>query len=179
MRIATALTIAILWSAPFAVAQKLEFQLDSLAAKAKEKVELDFDGAMVAQAAKMNKQIAEYASAIKEVHVRHYEFAEAGKYTDDDLESIRKQTSSGSGWSRIVNVKDEKEHVEVLVQSHDGKPSGFLVIAAEPKELSVAYVVGEVPLDKVSELVNSAVKYDMKHLIPEGKGGDDKSGEKQ
>ena len=179
MRAATALTIAMILSAPFAVAQKLTIQLDSLAAKAKEKAEVDLDGATLAQAVKFNKGLGNIASAVKELHVRHYEFGEAGKYSEQDLESLHRQTGAGSGWSRVVNVKDKEDHVEILTKIADGKPAGFLLIAAEPKELSVVYVVGEIPLDQMSELVNSSIKYDMKSLLSQSKEEGPEKDEKQ
>ena len=169
MKAATAFTIAMILSAPFAVAQKLNLQFDSVAAKAKEKAEVDLDGAMLSQAAKMDKKLGGIAGSLKELHVRHYEFGEAGKYSEQDLEPLHKQIGAGSGWSHVVNVKDKSDHVEILAQVQDGKPSGFLVIAAEPKELSVVYIVGELSLDKMSELVNSSIKYDMKGLTAQKK----------
>lgn len=169
MRATTALTIAMILSAPLAVAQKLTIQLDSLAAKAKQKAEVDLDGATLAQAGKLDKSLGELAGRVKELHVRHYEFGAAGAYTEQDLEPLHKQTGAGSGWSRVVNVKDKDDHVEILVQSLDGKPAGFLVIAAEPKELSVVYLVGEVSLDKMSELIHSSIKYDLKNVVAEQK----------
>ena len=169
MKTATALTIAILMSAPFAVAQKLNLQFDSIAAKAKGKAEVDLDGATLPLAAKADKKLGALASALKEVHVRHYEFGEAGKYSEQELEPLHRQLGAGSGWSHVVNVKDKDEHVEILALVADGKPAGFLVIAAEPKELSVVYVVGELPLDQMSELVKSSIKYDMKGVLAQQK----------
>ena len=86
MKAATAFTIAMILSAPFAVAQKLNLQFDSIAAKAKEKAEVDLDGATLSLAGKADKKLGALASALKEVHVRHYEFGEAGKYSEQDLE---------------------------------------------------------------------------------------------
>ncbi|HMD71210.1 MAG TPA: DUF4252 domain-containing protein [Bryobacteraceae bacterium] len=171
MRAASAIAIAMILSAPFAVAQKLNLQFDSLAARAKEKAEVDLDGAMLSQAAKMDKKLGELAGAVKEVHVRHYEFGAAGAYSEADLEPLHKQTGAGSGWSRVVNVKDKDDHVEILAHFLDGKPAGLLVIAAEAKELSVVHIVGEIPLDKMSELVNSSIKYDMKGVLAQQKTG--------
>jgi len=165
MKTLTAIAVAVLMSAPFAVAQKLTFSFDSLAAKAKEKAEVDLDGATLGLAAKADKKIGELASGLKELHVRHYEFGQAGAYTAQDLEPLHKQLGPGSGWSHIVNVKEKDEHVEVLAHVADGKPAGFLVIAAEAKELSLIYILGEISLDKLSELVKSDIKYDMKGLM--------------
>jgi hypothetical protein len=169
MKTVTAIAIAVLMSAPFAVAQKLTFQFDSLAAKAKEKAEVDLDGATLGLAAKADKKLGQIAGALKEVHVRHYEFGAAGAYTEKDLEPLHRQTGEGSGWSHVINVKDKDEHVEILAQTADGKPAGFLIIAAEPKELSVVYILGDIPLDKLGELVNSNIKYDLKGVLAQQK----------
>ncbi len=169
MKTATAIAVAVLLSAPFAVAQKLTMQFDSLAAKAKEKAEVDLDGATLGLAAKADKKLGDVASSLKELHIRHYEFSQTGAYTEQDLEPLHKQLGAGSGWSHIVNVKEKDEHVEILAQVVDGKPAGFLVIAAEAKELSVVYILGEIPLDKLSELVNSNIKYDLKGLTAQKK----------
>ena len=47
--------------------------------------------------------------------MRHYEFDKAGAWSDKDLEPLRKQVSEGSGWSRILNVKEKNESTEVFV----------------------------------------------------------------
>lgn len=176
MRTVAALAIAIGLSAPFAVAQKLNLQFDSLAARAKEKAEVDLDSSTLALAGKMDQKFPKILGAVKEVHVRNYEFAEAGQYSAKDLDPLHKQIGEGSGWSHVVNVKEKDGHVEILLQTVDGKPAGFLVIAAEPKELSVVYILGDIPLDKLSEVVNSSIKYDLKSMLsqpkPEAPGND-------
>jgi hypothetical protein len=175
MKATAVFAIALLWSAPFAVAQNLNLRLDSIAAQAKEKAEIDVDGVMLAKAGKIDKKLDSILGGVKEVHVRNYEFSEAGKYSEGDLEPLRKQVGEGSGWSHMVNVKEEQERVEILVRSVDGKPAGFLVIAAEAKELSLIYIVGDIALDKIGELVNSSVKYDLKSLMGDSKAEAPKS----
>ena len=46
--------------------------------------------------------------------------------------------------------------------SQDGKPGGFLLISAEPKELTVVHVVGSIDLASLQEVVNSTIHYDLK-----------------
>ena len=96
--------------------------------------------------------------------MRHYEFDQPGQYSDADLEAIRKQASSGSGWSRILNVKQEHESVEIYIlkTSPGGKSAAFLLIAAQPKELTVVHVVGSIELASLQEVVNSTIHYDLK-----------------
>ena len=67
---------------------------------------------------------------LRSVVIRHYEFAELGQYADSDLDTIRSVTSRGPDWSRIINVNEEKQRVEIYMLSQDGKLTGFLLIVA-------------------------------------------------
>ncbi len=105
------------------------------------------------------------AANVSRVFVRNYEFDKPGQYSDADLEKLRKQVSDGSGWSRILSTKEEHESNEIYMFSQDGKPGGFLLIAAEEKELSVVYVVGSIDLASLAslkEVVKSTIQYDLK-----------------
>jgi hypothetical protein len=45
----------------------------------------------------------------------------------------------------------------VLMQGD--KPAGFLLISAEPKELTVIHVAGSIQLAQLKELVDSTIKF--------------------
>ena len=141
-------------------AQTLDFNLDALAAKAKQKAEVTLEGSLLVQALQMAPEKVKTAAAnVTRVVVRHYEFANTGQYSDSDLDAVRKQVSS---WPRIISVKQEHENVEIYMLSQDGKPGGFLLIAAEPKQLTVVNVVGSIDLASLREVVNSTIHYDLK-----------------
>jgi hypothetical protein len=141
-------------------AQGLDINLDSLSAKAKEKAEITLQGSLLTQALQMAPDKVKAAVGdVSRVVVRHYEFENAGQYSDTDLDSIRKQVSS---WSRLLNVKEEHESTEIYMMTKDGKPAGFLLISAEPKELTVVHVVGSIDLASLREVVNSTIHYDLK-----------------
>jgi len=140
--------------------QGLDINLDTLAAKAKEKAEVTLEGPLLTQALQAAPANAKSAVAnVSRVVVRHYEFATTGQYADSDLDAIRKQVST---WSRVINVKEEHESTEIYMLSQDGKPGGFLLISAEPKELTVVHVVGSVDLANLRAVVNSTIHYDLK-----------------
>src|ERR1022692_3150205 len=173
MRFVVVAVLAGMTLAPFAGAQKLELKLDWLAAKASEKAEVDLDGSILKLALsqvplKKDKDgklpINDLLSGVQEVHVRNYEFEKAGSYSDTDLEPLRKQVSEGSGWSRIVNVKEKDESTEVFVQTQGGKVTSCLVLAAEAKELSVVYIMGTLTLAQMKELVDSHIAYNLAAL---------------
>src|ERR1035441_4476635 len=121
MRFVVVAVLAGLTLAPPASAQKLDLKFDALAAKASDKAEVDLDGALLKLAlqglSKKDKDAKSPAgdllSGVQEVHVRHYEFAKPGSYSDKDLEPLRKQVSEGSGWSRVLNVKRRTEERRV------------------------------------------------------------------
>ena len=178
MKIAGITLLAGLMFATLGSAQKLELKFDALAAKASEKAEVDLDGSILKlvlpQAlAKKDKDAkspaSDLLSGLQEIHVRNYEFDKAGAYTDKDLEPLRKQMSEGSGWSRIVNVKEKNETTEVFVQNQGGKLSSCLILAAEAKELSVIYLMGTLTLAQMKELVDSNVAYNMAALAEAAK----------
>jgi Domain of unknown function (DUF4252) len=144
-----------------ASAQTIVFNLDALAAKAKQKAEITLEGPLLAQALQtVPDKIKGAVANVTRLMVRHYEFDKPAQYSDADLEAVRKPVSS---WPRVLNVKDERESVEIYMSTGpDGRPSGFLLIAAEPKELTVVQVVGSIDLANLKEVVNSTIHYDLK-----------------
>jgi len=140
--------------------QTLDVNLDALAAKAKEKAEVTLEGSLLTQALQSAPDKVKSAVAnVTRILVRHYEFEKTGAYADTDLDGLRQQVST---WSRILNVKEEHESTEIYMLSKEGKPAGFLLIAAEPKELTVVHVVGSIDLASLKEVVNSTIHYDLK-----------------
>jgi hypothetical protein len=149
----------------FAAAQDLKLDFPNLAAKAKKKAEIDLDAAALAQASALageKKAPAAALSGLKGVHVRNYEFAEAGAYADSDLDPLRQQVAGNSAWSRIINVKEEHESTQIYILKANGGPGGLLVIAAEAKEVSVVVVLGTIDLAHLQEVVQSSISYDLK-----------------
>jgi hypothetical protein len=46
--------------------------------------------------------------------------------------------------------------------SQNGKTAGFLLISAEPKELTVVHIVGSIDLASLQAVVKSTISYDLK-----------------
>jgi hypothetical protein len=145
--------------------QALNFNLDAVAAKAKEKAEVTLEGPLLEEAMKnAPDKLKDKMGNVRRVVVRHYEFDKPGQYSDSDLDSVRKVVSGGADWARIINVKEEKESVEIYMQSQGGKTTGFLLIAAEQKELTVVHVAGIIDLASLQEVVKSTINYDLKSV---------------
>ena len=98
-------------------------------------------------------------ATVEEVHVRNYEFSKPGGYSDQDLEPLRKQLGAGSGWSRIIDVKEKQESTEIYTHSRGDRFGGFLIVACEAAEVSIVHIVGTLTPEQVKELVGSSVRY--------------------
>jgi hypothetical protein len=146
-----------------ACAQTVDSNLDAVAAKAKEKAEVTLEGPLLNLALQSASEKTKSAAAsLSRLIVRHYEFEKAGEYSDADLEAIRKQASAGAGWSRVMSSKEKDESVDIYMLNQGGKPAGFLLIAAEAKELTIVHAIGSIDLASLKEVVNSTIKYDLK-----------------
>lgn len=150
--------------APPAGAQKLDLKFDAIAARASEKAEVDLDSAMLKMAARFGlsktdkddkSPLGDLLGGVQEVHLRHYEFDKDGAWAAADLEPLRKQVSEAAGWSRIFNATKKEENAEVFLRNQAGKVSGCLILAVEPRELTVVYILGTLTVAQVRELVDS------------------------
>lgn len=140
-------------------AQQFQINLDHLAAKASETVDLSLNGSTLQFAAKFldskdpdQEKVKKLIAGLEGIYVRSFEFEKTGEWTPDDLESIRKQLKAPE-WSKIVSVKSSKTEMdEIYLRNGNGKITGVAIIAAEAKELTVVNIVGPVDLDSLAEL---------------------------
>jgi hypothetical protein len=149
-------------------AQKLDLNLnfDALAKNATEKTELNLQGPLlelfrqkVAEKLPADKEHQTLFASIDQVSVHSYEYAKPGDYADSDLDPLRKQMAGAAGWSRFLDVKEKGESTQIYVLMQGDKPAGFLLISAEPKELTVIHVAGSIQLAQLNELVDSTIKF--------------------
>jgi hypothetical protein len=135
--------------------------LDKLAAKAVESVDVTLDGNLLQLAGKfLSDKDADQAKAkklisgLKGIFVRSFTFAKEGEYNAADIQGLRAQLQAPA-WSRIVGVtsKRDRDNAEVYLKVGDGsKIGGLVVIAAEPKELTVVSIVGSIQPEDLAEL---------------------------
>ena len=135
-------------------------QLDRLASKADETVDVNLDSSLLQLAAKFlsnakpdEAKAKELISGLKGVYVRRFEFNEDNAYSNEDINGIRSQLQ-GPGWVKLVGVhsKRDKENVDVFTLPAGEKINGLAIICAQPKELTVVNIVGTIDLEKLSEL---------------------------
>ncbi len=147
-----------------ATAQNARIQmdhLDNLFPKAVETIDVTVDANLLKMASKFLKtDVANEAAAreivqmLKGVYVKGVEFDKDGEYTENDIETVRKQLTV-PGWDRIVGVrsKQQKQNVEVyLMLSNNGTIDGVGVLLFEPKKMMVVNVVGQIDPEKITQL---------------------------
>ncbi len=133
-------------------------RIESLAAKAKESVNVSLDGPLLQLAGQFLNSangnegaVKEVVSRLKGIHVRNFEFANEGEYSDADLDPIRAQLKSPM-WSRVVESKEDGEHTQIFVKQGNNELGGLVILAAERKELSIVIIDGAIDLKRLSSL---------------------------
>ena len=137
---------------------KMPSGLDKLAARATESVDVTLDSSMLQMASKFlsnddpdNVKVKKLVNKLRGVYVRSFEFAKEGEYSPSEVEGLRTQLKSPA-WSRIVQVHSKTESSDIYVKKDGENVAGLVVIATEPKELTVVLIDGPINLDELSEL---------------------------
>ncbi len=161
LSIALALLICCAFSLPVK-AQEARLQLDQLnylASRAKETVEVTMDRPAVQLVAKLatlngneRNKLRDLATRLQGVYVRGYEFEHEGEFSEADVEAIRVQLRA-PGWQRLVQVRERGGgNNEVYVMPRADVVEGIAIISAESKCLCVVNVIGSLSLDEFSLL---------------------------
>ena len=134
-------------------------QLDGLAAKATETVNVNIDESLIHMTARFlstddpdEAKVKEIVNGLKGIYVRSFEFESEGQYSAADLESVRSQLRAAA-WDKIFDVNSKKDGTLEIYLMHTGAEiSGLALLAAEDKELTIVNIVGPVDLEKLSHL---------------------------
>jgi hypothetical protein len=160
-------------------AQEIKFpaSFEKLAERAEEVVNVTLDSSMLGLAGaflKENPEAGKLVKGLQGVYVRSFEFAKEGEYSEADVEEIRSQLRSPE-WSPIVSVTSKKksgDNAQVFVKKEGGTVAGLVVLATEPKELTVVQIIGPINLADLAKLGGS-------FGIPKMKMGPAKEAKKQ
>lgn len=132
--------------------------LDKLGLNARNKTNVTLEGDMLKLASgflgndKDASSIKPLVDSLKGVYIRSYEFDKEGQYNEADLDPLRaylKQTQ----WNRIVESREDKEVSEIYLQPlANNLLGGFAIISAEPKEVTVVYISGNLKQEDIGRL---------------------------
>ena len=127
----------------------------SLAAKAAESVDVTLDGAMLRLATRFlsddDDELKGMVHKLEGIYVHSYEFENDGEYDHAIVDKVQKQI--GPEWKRIVSVQSKlKENTAIYALPKGDQLAGLVIIAAEPRELTIVNLVGIIDLDKLASL---------------------------
>ena len=131
---------------------------EKLARKATEVADVTLEGSTLKLASKFlsgdepdQVKIKNTISRLDGIYVKSFEFEKEGEYSPADLQEIRSQINPAE-WKKIVSVrsKGDGENVEIFIREKDGKSQGFLILSAEPRELTVVQILGSLTLDDLA-----------------------------
>jgi len=131
------------------LAQAIDFSvLDKLAGKAKESAVVNLGPEQLSLVAGLGgkggaEKLGDLAKELRAVQVRSFEYDAPGMYDMELVRSFRDKVKASGEWTSVVSVKEKDGFTEILVKKGtQGKPGGLLIVAAEPKEVSVVHVEG-------------------------------------
>lgn len=142
-----------------AAPQQFQLNLNGLAAKASNAVDLSLSGPTLRFAAKFldghdpdEAQVKKLIAGLQGIYIKHFEFKRDGEWTQADLDRVRNQLHAPD-WQRIVGVKSAEEiNAEIYLHVEGGKNTGIAILEAEPRELTVVNIVGPVDLESLADL---------------------------
>jgi hypothetical protein len=161
LSIALAIVGCFIFSVPVK-AQEARLQLDQLnhlASRARETVEVTMDRPAVQLVAKLTSlsgddqnRFRDLAVRLQGIYVRGYEFEREGEFSEADVETVRSQLRTPS-WRRIVQVRERSgENNEVYIMPRAEVAEGVAVISTDPRRLCVINLVGSLSLDEFNLL---------------------------
>lgn len=141
-------------------AQQFKFNLDHLAPKASEKVDLSLTANLLQLAANFldtndpdEAKVKKLVAGLQGIYIKSFEFKKEGQYSKADLDQIRNQLKAPE-WQRMMGFEssEDRESVEIWVRNENNKMTGLAILASEATSLTVANIVGSLELSDLSEL---------------------------
>jgi hypothetical protein len=139
---------------------KMPVNLDKLAAKASEVVDISLDGPLLQLAGRFlsdkdpdEAHVKRLVGGLKGIYVKSFEFEDRNEYKDSDVEELRTQLKA-PGWARIVNTRSKRngDNSEIYLKTDAGQISGLAIIVAEPRELTIVSIVGPIRPEDIRDL---------------------------
>ena len=90
---------------------------------------------------------------IKSIEVHSYQFATDFAYSAADIDALRGQLN-GPGWSSLMQVhnRDSREDVGMYVLTDGKQTQGFVLVASEPREVTIIHIVGSIAMQDLPRL---------------------------
>jgi hypothetical protein len=132
----------------------------SLEARATEVVSVTLDAPLLGLAARFlddskpeDAAAKQLVAGLKGVYVRSFKFDTDFAYPKADVDALRKQLLA-PGWQPLVEVRSLKAHThtDIYISMEGERANGLVIIASEPRELTIVNIVGSIDLQKLHRL---------------------------
>lgn len=141
-----------------AMAQQVNLDFPGLAERADEVVDVTLDAAMLHLGARFLNEHDEDQRAVRDIvknlqgiYVRSYEFAHDGEYDRSIVDRVKSQL--GPSWKALVTVRSKKrENVNIYADMRGDRVVGLVIVASEPRELTIVNIVGPIDIDRLASL---------------------------
>lgn len=140
-------------SIPAALEKKLTARASNVDEVTLNKSMLNFGGQFLNGNKKDDRQAKQLIDKLNGIYVRDFDFKGPGAYTEEDLQTIRRQFL-GPQWSPMVHERSIKDgsSTDVYVKMINGVAHGMFVLDANPKELNLVYISGSIDPKQLGEL---------------------------
>jgi hypothetical protein len=148
----------------FGIARAQESQLPApspiekeLAARALDVSEVTLDKAMLGFAGQFidkNDDAKKMIDGLDGIYIRSYEFAKEGAYTKEEIDQLRSYFTNSGEWHSLVKERSLKdgESSDIMVKMVNGQQHGMFILTAEPKEISIVFILGPIQMDQLKNL---------------------------
>src|SRR5687768_18507301 len=90
-------------------------------------------------------------SGLSGIYVRSYSFTKEGEYDRGLIDRVKSQL--GNTWKPLVTVRSKtKENVNIWADMRGERVVGLVIVAAEPRELTVVNIVGPIDIERLADL---------------------------
>ena len=116
---------------------------------------------LVAKGAKNEPEFAELVGMLKGVFVRVYDATtvDAERLTQHYLDQLKREK-----WELVAQVKQEEEKIQVRLLLDEDTVYGIFVALANPEEVVVVNIVGEIAPERISDLLENLEKLGLPEL---------------
>jgi hypothetical protein len=91
------------------------------------------------------------AAGLEMVQVKVLEFDKEGMFRMADMETLRNKVK-GADMVPVISVREKNGFTEILMRKGPKGNRGFVILAAEPRELTIVNIVGELDLSSLGKL---------------------------
>jgi uncharacterized protein DUF4252 len=141
-------------------AQQFKFDLQHLASKSSNVVDISLNGSTLQFAARFldgkdpdEVKVKKLLAGIEGIYIKSFEFKQDGAWSQSDLDQVRNQLRAPE-WERMIGVqsKEDNENAEVFVRYENKKITGIAILVTETRQFTVVNIVGPVDLESLADL---------------------------